>query len=199
MTILPDAQPPITGKLLSRCAAVKTRAAWEFIAALPGIVEPWTMRERPKRKARLSHDAKTIAEEGAEGHKDGTVGEAGDLRSPSGKPTLEISDFLEDAEAAAEANEAADRQGGKRRAAVFTLTDANAESAEDARRRDDEAYFPERNRLQCSLTPAVIRDICTRIADAAIAVNPPWNVRVASVEAAETSAALAFKPCHALV
>ncbi|CAE7611189.1 unnamed protein product [Symbiodinium pilosum] len=59
--------------------------------------------------------------------------------------------------------------GSKRRAAVVTLADAAAESAEDARRRDEDAYFPEQNR---------------HISDAAIAVNPPWNVRVASVEAA---------------
>ena len=91
---------------------------------------------------------------------------------------------------------------------MVTLADAAAESAEDARRRDEDAYFPEQNRLQCSLTPAVIRDVCAHLAgnsvfrvlqypstmrhisDAAIAVNPPWNVRVASVEADATSAIL---------
>jgi len=69
-----------------------------------------------------------------------------------------------------------------RRAAVVTTK--NLESIEDAKRKAKESYFPEPNRLQCCLTPQVVREICQHIYDSVIVENPPWNLRIGSVEAA---------------
>ena len=181
VTILMDAKPPITGPLLKRCIALKTRAAWEFIAALPGIVEPWTIRDKPKRQQLAKFDDFEHAIEAGDGVEDANGEEGDDTKTKEAKegresPTLEATNEL----AALEG----DGLQGRRRGAVLTLAGPSTETPEDAMLRDEEAYFPEKNRLQSSLTAEVVRDIAMHICDAAVAVNPPWNVRVASVEAA---------------
>lgn len=180
VTILMDAKPPIAGPLLKRCIALKTRAAWEFIAALPGIVEPWTIRDKPKRQQFANFDDFEHAIEEA--------GDEAEDAKEEGDDTNRTKEGRESPSRRGSATPALEGEGdglqGRRRGAVLTLAGPSTESPEDAIRRDEEAYFPEKNRLQSSLTAAVVRDIAMHICDAAVAVNPPWNVRVASVEAA---------------
>lgn len=75
------------------------------------------------------------------------------------------------------------KSGRPRRAAVVTLS--NGESIEEANQKAAQSYFPEPNRLQSQiLTAEVVREICQHIYDAVLMVNPQWNLRIGSVEAA---------------
>lgn len=74
------------------------------------------------------------------------------------------------------------KSGRARRAAVVTLS--NGESIEEANKKAAQSYFPEPNRLQFSLTAEVVREICQHIYDSVLVVNPQWNLRIGSVEAA---------------
>mmetsp|Transcript_61639 Transcript_61639/g.144526 ORF Transcript_61639/g.144526 Transcript_61639/m.144526 type:complete len:527 (-) Transcript_61639:44-1624(-) len=173
LAMLLDVRPLLSVEDLTRCADLKIRAAYDFIDSLPRVVETWTMQKvKPKRYRPETPEALAEIQEG--------VGEAKGEDSPGVPETDQPEEMPENN--LETAGELVAREGSKRRAAVVTLQ--QTESPEDEKKRDDEAYFPEKNRLKSALSEAVIRDICKHFYDGAVVENPPWNLRVSSVEAA---------------
>ena len=173
-----------------RCLDRKIKAVFDFIDSLPPVFFSWALG---RRKASVVHsedfeeggDLQNLqpkAETDASQAQASPASEAKEAPIPS-SPSSPPSPRSQASQASPSGRRppGSPKPGSKRRAAVVTLT--NAEAIEEARRKALEAYLVEVNRLQSSLTPLVIRDICRHIYDNVVVENPPWNLRIGSVEA----------------